>query len=61
MDTKNTSRIIAEGFKMGVKKKFDKEFKEQVILHIISEETTVSTMAEKLGTLYSTIKCKCSN
>jgi transposase len=41
---------------MTQRKKFDKAFKEHVVLRIMSEETTISKMAEELGTHYSTVR-----
>lgn len=41
---------------MGEKRKFDKAFKEQVVLRIMSGETTVSKMAQELGVHYSTVR-----
>jgi transposase len=41
---------------MGERKKFDKAFKEQVVLRILSEETTITEMAKELGTHYSTVR-----
>lgn len=45
MDTKNPYIIKMEGFKMGERRKFDKAFKEQAVLRILSSETTVNKMA----------------
>lgn len=41
---------------MNERRKFDKAFKEQVVLKITSVETTVSKMSEELGIHYSTIR-----
>lgn len=39
---------------MGERRKFDKAFMEQVVLQILSGETTISKMAEELNLHYST-------
>jgi transposase len=52
MDTKKTS-IINHG---GVQKKYDKAFKEQVVLRILAEESTVSEAAKELGVHYTTVR-----
>lgn len=41
---------------MGQRKKFDKAFKEQVVLRILAEETTASESAKELGVHYSTVR-----
>lgn len=41
---------------MAERRKFDKAFKEQVVLQIMSGETTVSKMAEEIGVHYSTVR-----
>lgn len=41
---------------MAERRKFDKAFKEQVVLRIMSGETTVSKMAEEIGVHYSTVR-----
>ena len=45
-----------EGFTMGERRKFDKAFKEQAVLRILSGETTVSKMAEELSVHYTTVR-----
>ena len=54
MDTKNTSIIKVEGFKMSERRKFDKAFKEQVAIRVISGEIAVSEMADELGVHHTT-------
>jgi hypothetical protein len=49
MYTEKTPIIKMEGFKITDLKKYDKKFKEQVALRIISYETTACRMAEELG------------
>ena len=41
---------------MGERRKFDKAFKEQAVLRILSSETTVSKMAEELSVHYTTVR-----
>lgn len=41
---------------MTERRKFDKAFKEQVVTRIISNEATVSKMAEELGLHYTTVR-----
>jgi transposase len=41
---------------MTERRKFDKAFKEQVVTRIISNETTISKMAEELGLQYTTVR-----
>lgn len=41
---------------MGQRKKYDKAFKEQAVLRILAEETTVSDTAKELGIHYSTVR-----
>lgn len=36
--------------------KYDKAFKEQVVLRILSKDTTISRMAEELGVHYTTVR-----
>ena len=36
--------------------KYDKAFKEQVVLRILSKETTISKMAEELGVHYTSVR-----
>lgn len=38
-----------EGFKMGEQKRYDKGFKEQVVLRIISGETTINKIADEIN------------
>jgi transposase len=45
-----------EGFKMRERRTFDKAYKEQAALRIISGEITASRLAEELGVHYTTIK-----
>lgn len=45
-----------EGFKMGERRTFDKAFKEQVVLRILSGDSTTSKMAEEVGVHYTTVK-----
>jgi len=56
MDTKNSSIIKMEGFKMGERRKFDKAFKEQAVLRVLSGETTVSKLVQELDVHYSTVR-----
>lgn len=41
---------------MGEVKKFDKAFKEQVVLKILSKDKTISQMAKELDVHYSTVR-----
>lgn len=41
---------------MGQRKKFDKAFKEQVVLRILSEEATISETAKELNVHHTTIR-----
>lgn len=41
---------------MAVVKKFDKVFKEQVVLKILSKEKTIIEMARELDVHYSTVR-----
>lgn len=41
---------------MGERRKFDKAFKEQVALKVMSGETTVSKMADEIGVHHTTIR-----
>ncbi len=41
---------------MGERRKFDKAFKEQAVLRILSGETTISKMAEELNVHYTTVR-----
>ncbi|WP_171056508.1 transposase [Paenibacillus sinopodophylli] len=41
---------------MGQGKKYDKAFKEQVVLRIVAEESTVSETAKDLGVHYTTVR-----
>ncbi|KGT72825.1 transposase [Bradyrhizobium japonicum] len=41
---------------MEQRKKFDKAFKEQVVLRILAEETTTSEAAKEIGVHYSTVR-----
>ncbi|KRE35630.1 transposase [Paenibacillus sp. Soil522] len=41
---------------MGQRKKFDKAFKEQVVLRILAEESTASETAKELGVHYTTVR-----
>lgn len=41
---------------MGERRKFDKAFKEQAVLRVLSGETTVSKMAQELDVHYSTVR-----
>ncbi len=36
--------------------KYDKAFKEQVVLRILAKETTISKMAEELGVHYTSVR-----
>jgi len=45
-----------EGFKVRERRKFDKAFKEQVALRVISGEITASQIAEELAVHYTTIR-----
>ena len=36
--------------------KYDKAFKEQVVLRILAKETTISQMAEELGVHYTSVR-----
>jgi transposase len=45
-----------EGIGMGEQRKYDKAFKEQVVLRILSKETTVSKMAAELGLHYTSVR-----
>jgi transposase len=44
------------GFKMGERRTFDKAFKEQVALRILSGDSTTSKMADEIGVHYTTVK-----
>lgn len=45
---------------MAERRKFDKAFREQTVLRILAQETTMSKMAEELGVHYTTIRdCRC--
>ena len=41
---------------MGQRKKFDKAFKEQVVLRILAEESTVADVAKELDVHYTTVR-----
>ena len=41
---------------MGQRKKFDKAFKEQVVLRILAEESTVADAAKELDVHYTTVR-----
>ncbi|SFJ39865.1 transposase [Paenibacillus sp. UNC496MF] len=41
---------------MGQQKKFDKAFKEQVVLRILAEESTVADAAKELDVHYTTVR-----
>lgn len=41
---------------MGQRKKFDKAFKEQVVLRILAEETTMSEIAREIGVHPTTVR-----
>jgi len=41
---------------MGTRKKYDKAFKEQVVLRILANESTVSESAAELGLHYTTVR-----
>lgn len=41
---------------MGERRTFDKAFKEQVVLRILSGDSTTSKMAEEVGVHYTTVK-----
>ena len=41
---------------MGERRKFDKAFKEQAVLRVLSGETTVSKMVQELDVHYSTVR-----
>lgn len=41
---------------MGERRTFDKAFKEQVVLRILSGESTTSKMADEVGVHYTTVK-----
>ena len=41
---------------MGQRKKFDKAFKEQVVLRILAEEQTVADAAKELDVHYTTVR-----
>ncbi len=41
---------------MGQGKKYDKAFKEQVVLRILAEESTVAETAKELGVHYTTVR-----
>lgn len=41
---------------MGQRKKFDKAFKEQVVLRILAQESTVGDTANELGVHYTTVR-----
>ena len=41
---------------MGERKTFDKAFKEQVVLRILSGDSTTSKMADEVGVHYTTVK-----
>jgi len=41
---------------MGQAKKFDKAFKEQVVLRILAQESTVSESAKEIGVHYTTVR-----
>ncbi|WP_169089598.1 transposase [Paenibacillus sp. PL91] len=41
---------------MGQGKKYDKAFKEQIVLRILAEESTVSEAAKELGVHYTTVR-----
>jgi transposase len=56
MDTKNTSIISKEGFKMKERKKYDKGYKEQAAERVISGEISASKLAKELDVHYTTIK-----
>jgi transposase len=45
-----------EGYNMGQRKKFDKAYKEQVVLRILAEETTIGEAAKELEVHYTTIR-----
>lgn len=53
MDTESSSIMKMEGFKMGEGRTFDKVFKEQVILRILSGDSTTSKMADEIGVHYT--------
>lgn len=41
---------------MSERRKFDKAFKEQVVIRIISKETTIGKIAEELGVHHTTLR-----
>jgi transposase len=41
---------------MGQRKKFDKAFKEQVVLRILAEESTIAEAANELDVHYTTVR-----
>ena len=41
---------------MGERRTFDKAFKEQVALRILSSDTTISKMVDEIGVHYTTVK-----
>jgi len=41
---------------MTERRKFDKAFKEQAVLRILSKETTMAKMADELGVHYTTVR-----
>lgn len=41
---------------MGERRTFDKAFKEQVVLRILSGDSTTSKMADEIGVHYTTVK-----
>jgi transposase len=45
-----------EVWNMGEIKRFDKAFKEQVVLKILSKEKTVTNMSEELNVHYTTVR-----